>query len=143
MARIKTPMSRAFFLELVLAFAIFAATASICLQVFAQANNESTRSAAITEIGIKSQQVAEEFKAQGGDIETLRASSNAECLDNMLVWYYDEGLNQASADSAHFTLTCYIENFSEVKVATLALVEGERELFKYDVSKYPQAKVVR
>jgi type II secretory pathway component PulJ len=55
----KTSTSRPLFLELVLDLLIFAVCAIICLQVFAQARQETDRSLALTQLGMEAQGGAE------------------------------------------------------------------------------------
>jgi Tfp pilus assembly protein PilE len=143
MTRPATPLSRAFFLELILVFVIFAVCAVVCLQVFAAASSESKRSVAVSEIGIRSQQIAENFKVQGGEISKLAADTGATRDGTTFLWYFDKNSNATDSKGAHFVLTCDVGDSGVLKVATMTLTEGSNELFSYEVSKYPQPKAVR
>ncbi len=143
MVRRATPLSRAFFLELIMVLTIFAICAVICLQVFAAANTESDRSLAITEIGIMSQKIAEGFKAHDGSITSLEVTKDAERSGDTYSWYFDDKLNTTAADKARFVLSCSIQDQNDLKVAELTLSEGQSELFSYNVSKYVGLRGVR
>jgi Tfp pilus assembly protein PilE len=117
--------------------AIFAICAVICLQVFTQAHIESSRSAAQSQLGIEAQRVAELFKMEGNDAEALASKLNADRSGNTLSWYYDHDLQAVgTADKAHYTLTCVIDDSRAVKVAKITLMEGSTLLLEYDVSSY-------
>ncbi|HBT95183.1 MAG TPA: hypothetical protein DEB24_03350 [Coriobacteriia bacterium] len=132
----KTSLSRAFFLELVLVFVIFAVCSIICLQVFAASEQERIRSLAMTELGITSQRIAEAFKADGGDINGSDLVDSAERVGSLYVWSYDKDLNVVEREEAYFTLTFEAagsDKTNRVEVATITLSEGSSELFSYDV----------
>ena len=132
----KRSSSRAFFLELVLALVIFVVCAVICLQVFSQANAESARSAAQSQLGIEAQRLGELFKAGYDDSESLVAKVGGERDGDTLRWYYDKDLQVVAKNDAYYTLTCAIDGSGVVKVAKITLNEGPTQLLEYDVSSY-------
>jgi Tfp pilus assembly protein PilE len=135
----KATTTRALFLELVLDLVIFAVCAVICLQVFAEAHLESARSAALSQLGIEAQEVAELFKAGADDIEALAAIAalpGAQQEGDTVRWYYAQDLSPASGEDVRFTLSCTIDGSQPVKQARIVLDEGSMELFAYDVKSY-------
>lgn len=144
MALQKTSLSRAFFLELVLVFVIFAVCAIICLQVFGASERERVRSMAMTELGITSQQIAETFKADGGEIGGLDFIDQAVSQGDSYIWYYDKNLEPVQGEKAYFTLTFEAGVFDEtagIETARITLSEGSTELFGYDVGVYVSGAV--
>ncbi|MDR2106384.1 MAG: hypothetical protein LBP24_03145 [Coriobacteriales bacterium] len=132
----KATTTRALFLELVLDLVIFAVCAIICLHVFAEAHRESTRSAALSQLGVEAQEVAELFKAGADDTEALAALPSAQQEGGTVRWYYSQTLSPVSSEDAYFTLSCTIDDSQPVKQALIALDEGSTQLFAYDVRSY-------
>ena len=141
----KASTSRAIFLELVLDLLIFAVCAVICLQVFAHAYRESVRSTAISELGVEAQQIAEQFKAGNGQLSAIEAATypNSYQDGDRVFLYYDQELNAAGADDAHFILSCEIDSSQPLKQAKIVLTEviggSSSQLFAFDVSSYQLA----
>jgi hypothetical protein len=154
----RAAITRALFLELVLDLVIFAICAVICLQVFGAARVESTRSAALSQLGIEAQGLAELFKASYGDTAALEALPNVQREGDALVWYYDQNLlpvdgaggadgtdgasgTDGVGDRSYFVLRCTVDNTGAVKQARITLLEGATPalatpLFEYQVSSY-------
>ena len=152
----KRPSSRAFFLELVLDLVVFVFCAVICLQVFAQAHVESSRSAALSQLGIKAERCAELFKAGYSDAASLAVKLNGEHdgesgesgesgergESGTISWYYDRDLQTVGSSEAFYTLTCAIDGSRAVKVARITVTEGpegseeQLQLLEYVVSSY-------
>ncbi|MDR2587102.1 MAG: hypothetical protein LBC23_02420 [Coriobacteriales bacterium] len=152
----RTAVTRALFLELTLDLVIFAICAVICLQVFGAARVESTRSAALSQLGIEAQERAELFKAQGGQTSALADLPGAHQEDGALVWYYDQnllpvsGVGEGSAvegadggNRPYFTLRCdfIAEQDDPVQKARITLLEGSTPatattILEYQVSAY-------
>ena len=104
--------------------------------------SESKRSAAVTEIGIKSQLLAEDFKAGNAVLTPSILDGAAKRDGDEIIWYYDKDLNAAGAELSYFTFTCTVETSDNIGTATMVLTEGENELFRYGVSKYLEHKAV-
>jgi len=136
MAVYKATSSRSFFLELVLDILIFTICALICLQVFAQAHLESSRSAAQSQLGIEAVRVAELFKAGNTDTNSLAVLLEAERDGNTLSWYYSKDLDAVTKGEAFYTLTCVIDDSQVVKLAKITLSEGPLQLLEFEVSTY-------
>jgi uncharacterized membrane protein YgcG len=140
MATRKATTTRAFFLELVLDLVIFAICAIICLLVFAEARTESVRSAALSQLGVEAQEVAELFRLESGDTATIATSiaalPNAQQDGDTIIWYYDRELSPTTDDGAYFVLACAIDESQPVRQAHITLDEGETRLFTYDVSSW-------
>jgi hypothetical protein len=132
----KTTTTRAFFLELVLDFVIFAICAAICLMIFAEARSESVRSAALSQLGLEAQEIAELFRSGTDDAEQIAALPDAQRDGDAVVWYYNRELLSTTGDRAYFTLTCAIDETQLVKQARITLSEGETQLLEYTVSAY-------
>lgn len=132
----KPTTTRALFLELVLDLVIFSVCAIICLQVFASAHLESVRSAALSQLGIEAQGIAELFKSGSGDVASLASLPAAQREGDTVVWYYDQDLFATTKDEAHFVLTCVVDESQPVKEAHIILNEGSERLFEYKVSSY-------
>ena len=132
----KPTSSRSFFLELVLDILVFTVCALICVQVFAQAHIESSRSAAQSQLGIEAERVAELFKASNGDAKLLAALLGGESDGDTLAWYYNRDLEPVEREEAFYTLTCKIDGLHTVKVARITLTEGAQKLMEFEVSSY-------
>jgi Tfp pilus assembly protein PilE len=133
----KATTTRALFLELVLDLVIFAVCAVICLQVFAEAHLESTRSAALSQLGIEAQGIAELFKSGEGGIDDLAALyPDGQREGDTVRWYYDQDLSPATGEDASFVLTCTVDGSQPVGKAQIMLEEGATQLFSYDVRSY-------
>jgi Tfp pilus assembly protein PilE len=78
----RSPRSRAFFLELLLNMFIFAVCAVVVLQVFAESQLTTSRSAATAQLSLDAEALAENFKASGGEpgAQTYYYDSNLELL---------------------------------------------------------------
>jgi uncharacterized membrane protein YgcG len=142
MATRKATTTRAFFLELVLDLVIFATCAIICLLVFAEARTESVRSAALSQLGVEAQEVAELFRLGSGDTTAIATSiaalPNAQQDGDIITWYYDRELSPTTDDKAYFVLACAIDESQPVRQAHITLDEGETRLFTYDVSSWAE-----
>ncbi|MDR1184670.1 MAG: hypothetical protein LBK67_07735 [Coriobacteriales bacterium] len=140
MATRKATTTRAFFLELILDFVIFAICAIICLLVFAEARTESVRSAALSQLGVEAQEVAELFRLESGNTTSITTSiaalPNAQQDGDTITWYYDRELSLTTEDEAYFVLACVIDESQPVRRAHITLDEGEMRLFTYDVSSW-------
>jgi Tfp pilus assembly protein PilE len=135
----KATTTRALFLELVLDLVIFAVCAAICLQVFAEARLESVRSAALSQLGIEAQEVAELFKSGADGEASLASLRNAERDGETITWYYNQELLPVASEDASFVLTCAIDDSQRVRQARITLSENSTQLFAYDVSSYRSA----
>jgi Tfp pilus assembly protein PilE len=137
----KATTTRALFLELVLDLVIFAICAVICLQVFASAHLESSRSAALSRLGIEAQEIAELFKAGSDDAsaDALAVKPFAQQDGDTIAWHYRQDLSPATDDDAYFTLACTVDDSQPVAQARITLTEGSTQLFVYDVSSYRPA----
>ena len=132
----KPTSSRSFFLELVLDILVFTVCALICLQVFAQAHIESSRSAAQSQLGIEAERIAEYFKASNGDTGSLASLLDGERDGDTLTWYYNRDLEPVTSDEAFYILTCKIDGSHAVKLARITLTEGTTKLMEFEVSSY-------
>jgi hypothetical protein len=128
--------TRALFLELVLDLALFALCASICLQVFAQAHLESVRSAALSQLGVEAQYLAETFRSGDGSLDVLAALPDAQREGETLIWRYDQALVPTSDGQARFTLSCTLDASRLPAQAQIRLYDGAEQLLAYDVSNY-------
>jgi Tfp pilus assembly protein PilE len=143
----RTAITRALFLELTLDLVIFAICAVVCLQVFGAAHVESTRSAALSQLGAEAQELAELFKANYGDVAVLEALPNTQREGDALVWYYDQNLlpmrgeSEGEGSQPSFTLRCTINSTQPVKQAQITLLERSASditepILEYQVSSY-------
>jgi len=132
----KPTSSRSFFLELVLDILVFTVCALICLQVFAQAHIESSRSAAQSQLGIEAERIAEYFKAGNSDTKSLAALLDGDRDGDTLSWYYNRDLEPVGSDEAFYVLACRIDASHAVKVARITLMEGTQKLMEFEVSSY-------
>jgi Tfp pilus assembly protein PilE len=135
----KATTTRALFLELVLDLVIFALCAVICLQVFASAHLESSRSAALSQLSVEAQEIAELFKSGAGDMASLALRPSAQQDEGAVVWRYNQDLSPATDEGAYFVLTCTIDDSQPVKRAHITLTEDSAQLFAYDVARYRPA----
>ena len=136
MAINKPTSSRTFFLELVLDILIFIICALICLQVFAQAHIESSRSAAQSQLGVEAERVAELFKAGNCDTVSLAALLDGNRMGDTLIWYYSKDLKPVNSDEAFYILSCRIDTSHDVKTAKITLTERTLQLMEFEVSSY-------
>jgi Tfp pilus assembly protein PilE len=132
----KARTTRAFFLELVLDLVIFGICAVISLMVFAEARTESLRSAALSQLGLEAQKIAEQFRSGNEGTAALAALPNAQKEGDSVIWYYDRDLTPTTDSEAYFTLTCAIDETASLRKAFITLDEGTMQLLSYEVSDY-------
>ncbi len=130
----KTPRSRAFFLELILNLLIFSLCAVVALQVFVESKLSIEESAAITQLSLDAQSLAEEFKATGGKLEGMSPTSGG----SDITYYYDSNLVLTDAEHARYSLV--ITNASQrengVAAITIDAYAGEKLLFSLQGASY-------
>lgn len=102
----QTPRSRAFLLELLLNIIIFAVCALVALHVFVEGRRSIEESAALTQITLDAQSLAESYKVSTGEPLTLELEGARGVLgkDGSLTYYYNSALEYSGADEARYTL---------------------------------------
>ncbi|MDR3307730.1 MAG: hypothetical protein LBS58_02370 [Coriobacteriales bacterium] len=128
--------SRAFFLELVLNLVIFSLCAAVCLQLFVSAKLASDESAALSNLAIEAQVVAEAFKSLDGDIDAVALSLDAQRDGDALLLYYDEEFKPVDAASAPYLIRCDIDTGTVLRTAAITVYQGPKELFSLEAKRY-------
>lgn len=155
------PRSRAFFLELLLNMLIFALCAVVVLQVFAEGKITTDESAALTQLTLDAEALAEDYKASQGNLEELllRGEQGQIEEDGSLTYYYNNdfelvqtdanvdaaaGTAQLAQDGASVQTVAYTLRLSPVAcegeftqcVQITATTSSEDELFSFMVTSY-------
>jgi hypothetical protein len=141
----KTPRSRAFFLEMLLNMLLFALCATVLVQVFAQARITSDESSALTQLSFDAQNLAEHYKATGGDLQALNAAlglpGGSVSADIVLSYHYDSSFAPVAADEARYRLVVTPIVGSTLPTVIIEAYDNELEdshvpLLSYRVSQY-------
>lgn len=127
-----------FLVELIIAIAFFAITSAVCVQLFAMANTLSVRSVALQMSVMNAQNVAESFKATGGNINKMGYILQADYIgNNVLSLNFDENWQQNSYMN-RYILTVNVDINYVPAVAQISIKDttlGE-EIYSLTVNRY-------
>lgn len=143
---INPPRSRAFFLELLINVFIFLICAIVALTVFVESRAVTDESAALSQLSLDAETLAENFKAHGGEPADLlvlddRATegySGVVDAEGTLTYHYNRRLVLSHAQEAVYTLVVEpAANANEqVSAIDIAGYSGDDELFSFQVTHY-------
>lgn len=124
----RTSRSGLLVLELVIAVGVFSLCAAICIGLFVQADRVSRESDALFRAVSASQNVAEQYKAAGGDLDRLAEACGAvQAADGSLTLAFDTGWSPVSpADgTAGYRLTVRPETAQGYARASLSVQQAD------------------
>ena len=121
--------SRAFFIEIVMNLLLFTVCAAICLQLFAMAYTRNADSRILAEASLKAQTLAEVFKLESGQKESVARRSGGGISGNEIQIFYDKDWNSASESEALYRLSCDINQNPDIVTADIRVFKGEKEIF--------------
>jgi type II secretory pathway pseudopilin PulG len=135
------PQSRAFFFEMLLNMLIFALCAVVALQVFVEAKVSIDRSAALTQLTLQAESLAEAYKSTNGEISHLAGVWGIKADGQPVTEYYDADLNPTVSANAKYSLVCMITKQEPISIGTITAYEEGEELFSLEVKNYQARKV--
>ena len=121
--------SRAFFLEIVMNLLLFTVCAAICLQLFVAAYTNNADSRMLAEACLKAQTLAELFKLESGQKESIAQRSGGVASGDEILVFYDKDWNPASESESLYKLSCDINQAVGIIKADIQVLNGEKEIF--------------
>ena len=138
--RIRPTRSGLFMIELLIAVGVFTLCAAICVGLFVRSEVMSRESADLTRMTTEARNIAECWKAAGGDLEKTNRLCGGVCIpEKQLFISYDRDWNPAVAsylDHAEtgFTIDLRPKPQDSYTCATLTAYDGDAELFSWELA---------
>jgi hypothetical protein len=134
--------SRSFLIELIGNMVVFIICTLVCLQVFAAAQSALERSKAVSELGLTSVNLAENWKA-GYSLEELGQKYDGQVSDGKLTLRFDRRLQSVvDPDKARYQVTLSLEPTASYQTehgvytaATIQVTQGDDLLFEWQLGR--------